>query len=526
MTPSEPSRSRLPFVALVAADNTSRFGDLMTAVVIPWFVLETTGSAGKTGVVVFAIGIAVVVSLFGGGAIVDRVGYRRMSILGDAASASTVAAIAVLHYLDALPFEALVALAFLGTLLDLPAGMARYATLPDAAESAGLTLERANSLYEGVISTGALVAPATAGFLIAAVGPANVLWFDVASFTLSIAIVAIAFPGQPSDTAEARLPLRDALAQSWSLIRRDEVLFPLVTFLFLINLVIGPVETLIIPVYASDVLDSAIALGLMTAALAIGGLGGNLLFGAIGHRLPRQLTFTLAFLPLPIGLLLLAPGPGVALVLPILAAVGLGLSVGNLLEYTIYFERIPAHIRASVLGICGGLTWLSVPLGRLAVGGLLETWSLERTLVVVGLVALPLPFVALALRGRGSEDDSARNQRPFSPSAASASTILKKSSSVLPSSFGYRSARICISLTRSSRKSRKSLRSSHQALSVHVFPQKNSPSGQIVRSVWFPFGSMYDIHALFRSSIARRRSLNRSTTPAAHGIRGRTSASR
>jgi MFS family permease len=394
----------LPFVALVAADNVSRFGDLMTAVVIPWFVLETTGSAGKTGIVVFAVGLAVVISLFGGGAIVDRVGYRRMSILGDAASGATVASIAILHQLDALPFAVLVALTFLGTLLDLPAQMGRYAALPDAAGGAGIRFERANSIYEGVMSTGALVAPATAGFLIAGVGPANVLWFDVATFAISMLIVAVAFP-IPVPGAEGhegpKLPLRRALSESWSLVRRDEVLFPLVAYLFLVNLVIGPVETLVIPVYASTVLDSAIALGLMAAALAVGGLGGNVVFGIIGHRLPRQATFAVAFVALPAALVILAAEPGVGLALPVLAGLGLGLSIGNLLEYTIYFERIPAHIRASVLGICGGLTWLSVPIGRIAVGGLLEIWSLDQTLVAVAAVAAPLVLVVLVLRGIG-----------------------------------------------------------------------------------------------------------------------------
>ena len=72
--------------ALTAADNISRLGDVMTAVVIPWFVLETTGSAGRTGVVVFAGAVAVVISLFLGGTVVDRLGFRRINILGDFAS--------------------------------------------------------------------------------------------------------------------------------------------------------------------------------------------------------------------------------------------------------------------------------------------------------------------------------------------------------------------------------------------------------------------------------------------------------
>ncbi|MCA9844147.1 MAG: MFS transporter [Dehalococcoidia bacterium] len=410
MTSPQVSRDRSPFVALLAADNVSRFGDLMTAVVIPWFVLDTTGSAGKTGIVVFAVGLAVVVSLFAGGAIVDRIGYRRMSLLGDAASCATIATIALLHHADALPFGLLVALAFLGTLLDLPAQMGRYAALPDAAAQAGLRFERANSIYEGVISSGALIAPATAGLLIAWVGPANVLWFDVATFGLSILIVASAFPAPVPGAAgreEPRLPLRRAFSQSWSLVRRDEVLFPLVAYLFLINLIVGPVETLVIPVYANTVLDSAIALGFMTAALAAGGLGGNVIFAAVGHRLPRQATFALAFATLPVMLIVLAPGPGAGIAIPVLVLVGLGLSIGNLLEYTIYFERIPSYIRASVLGICGGLTWLSVPLGRIVFGALIEATSLETALLILGLVALPLSFTALFLRGLRTRPASA-----------------------------------------------------------------------------------------------------------------------
>ena len=99
------SRRPLPYAALQAADAISRLGDVMTAVVIPWFVLETTGSAGRTGIVVFAGAVAVVISLFLGGTVVDRLGFRRISLAGDLASGATVALIALFHHFDALPFE-------------------------------------------------------------------------------------------------------------------------------------------------------------------------------------------------------------------------------------------------------------------------------------------------------------------------------------------------------------------------------------------------------------------------------------
>ena len=59
---------RRPLVALLVADAISLTGNAMGFVAIPWFVLETTGSATLTGV---------------GGAIVDRLGFRRTSVLAD-----------------------------------------------------------------------------------------------------------------------------------------------------------------------------------------------------------------------------------------------------------------------------------------------------------------------------------------------------------------------------------------------------------------------------------------------------------
>ena len=42
-------RERLPILALLAANAVSLLGNQFTLVAIPWFVLQTTGSAARTG---------------------------------------------------------------------------------------------------------------------------------------------------------------------------------------------------------------------------------------------------------------------------------------------------------------------------------------------------------------------------------------------------------------------------------------------------------------------------------------------
>jgi MFS family permease len=402
--------TRVALGALIAADAVSRLGNIITATAIPWFVLVTTGSASRTGITVFAIAVAVVISLFFGGVVVDRVGYRRASIIGDLASGATVGLIPLLHLTIGLPFGLLLGLVFLGTLLDLPAQVARYSALPDAARHAGVRFERANSLIEGGITGSALVGPALAGLLIAAFGAANVLWIDVGTFVLSATLVASRVPAGLAVVREdtAVESYTGALADGLRFVRNEPLLFPLIIFFAAMNLAIGPVETLLLPVYASEVFGSAVTLGIMAATLAAGSLAGNLIFGWRGHRLSRKLVLLFGFLAVPLALLALAPLPGLALALPVLAVLGLGLSLTNMVEYTIYFERIPDNMRARVLGIVGAIGWLSVPLGRLTFGFLLDWLSLSTALLILGLAALPVPFAVLVLKplreGLGNRD--------------------------------------------------------------------------------------------------------------------------
>ena len=79
------SRRRGPLVALFAANAISMAGNVAALVAIPWFVLQTTGSASRTGITAAAAIVPVVVSGIFGGTIVDRLGYRRTSIVADLA---------------------------------------------------------------------------------------------------------------------------------------------------------------------------------------------------------------------------------------------------------------------------------------------------------------------------------------------------------------------------------------------------------------------------------------------------------
>lgn len=413
------SRRYVPLLATIAADTISRTGNLLTAVAIPWFVLATTGSPARTGVAVFAGAMPVVISLFFGGTIVDRFSHRRVSVVADLASGSSVLLIPLLHQFNLLTFPLLLAFIFLGALLDLPANLARTAALPDLARQSGMNTERAFALSEGASTVLALAAPALTGVMIVAFGASNVLWIDAASFAISAVLMAGFVPDTARQMARANGSYRQELVAGLRFVRFEPVLFPLILFFAAMNLVIGPVDALIVPVYASAIFDSAVAFGLMAAAGGVGALAGTAVMGWIGHRLSRRAIFFGGFLTVPVVLAGLALTPGLPVTLAILALLGLALGLTNILEYTIYFERIPEEMRARVMGLTGALGWWTVPIGRFVTGFMLERLGLTSSLALLAVLFMPLPLAMFAVRAFGNLDASRVVPAPHSlePSA-------------------------------------------------------------------------------------------------------------
>ncbi len=106
--------------ALFTANAISLTGNVFSNIAIPWFVLQTTGSATQTGITGFFTILPVVIAGFFGGTIIDRLGYKRTSIIADIASGVTTALIPLLHFTIGMQFWQLMVLVFFGALLDMP----------------------------------------------------------------------------------------------------------------------------------------------------------------------------------------------------------------------------------------------------------------------------------------------------------------------------------------------------------------------------------------------------------------------
>jgi len=117
--------------ALVASEAISMAGSQMTWLVLPWFVLTTTGSPARTSLVVAAEMAPVAVFGLASGAVTMRLGSRRTFLVCDAARAFTLASIPTLHAFGALSFGGLLALVFATGVFMVPSATAQRVVLPE-----------------------------------------------------------------------------------------------------------------------------------------------------------------------------------------------------------------------------------------------------------------------------------------------------------------------------------------------------------------------------------------------------------
>jgi MFS family permease len=395
------STRRLPLYALLTANLISRVGNNMSYIAIPWFVLATTGSATKTGLVA-AVGILpVIITGILGGPLIDRLGYKRMAVVSDVASGINVALIPLLYLTAGLPFWALLVLVLLGAALDSPGNTARQSILPEIAKLANMPLERANSIIMIGGRTSSMLGAPLAGILIATIGASNLLWIDAISFGISATMLAVAIPGrvvvqtkeQVTGASSALRSYLGEVAEGFRFIRQDGLIFWLAVSFSLGSLLAEPVYSVIMPVYAKEVYGSALDLGFMYAALGAGSILGATLFAIFGHRLPRRATILTGFTVRALSFWVLVFMPPVGFIVVAVVINATALEPTNPMVQTIFQERIPDGMRGRVFGTIGAIAAATMPIGMIVYGLMMTELGLQTTLCIFATINLSVPLV-------------------------------------------------------------------------------------------------------------------------------------
>jgi predicted MFS family arabinose efflux permease len=347
----------------------SQVGSSFTLFALPLLVYKLTHSA--TNLALTTASNFVPYLLFGLvlGALADRIDRKRMMLLTDVGRAGVIVVLPLLALSGALRVEDIYAVAFVQSTLGILFNCGEFAAIPSLVGRDDLIA--ANGRIMATNSAGQILGPILAGVLVTLMSPADLLFFDAASFLVSAASLALirrSFnavdrPGPANAGVPGLLrDVRAGLQYVWS----QPVLRTISLMMALINFVASTENSQLV-LFAKRVLgasDSEVAL--LFAAGAAGVVVVSMSAGPIRRRLSFAVTAigALAVSGLTVVAMALIGSYPAALVLWA-ASSGFGLLL-NINTAALRQAVVPNEMYGRVVSISQVLAWSAIPLGALA----------------------------------------------------------------------------------------------------------------------------------------------------------------
>lgn len=396
---------------LLVAEVVSTTGSQLTTVALSWFVLTTTRSPARSGLVMAAEVVPVVLFGFVSGEWAQRTGPKRWMVGADLARAPLVAAVPLLARLGLLPFPLLLAVVFAAGIFTTPYTASQQMLVAEVVGDDETALARATSTLQSATRLTLLLGPPAAGALIAALGAPAVLYLDAASYLLVVPLVASTptMTGRsthhrsteqaptPQDLPAPRTP-RTRMFDGITTVYRDRLLGAWTTASFFSEITYQGLFVAI-PVLTLFRYHAAATLaGVLLAAFGVGALVGSLIARRLASTVPARRIATTGKIASAVIFPALLPAWPAAGLLIVIAALGVSNGLTNGPVAAVRLARLLPSDRAGGLTAISTVTWLGGFLGLATAGPALQATSP----LIVFMVLTGLQLLSAAVFTHGS----------------------------------------------------------------------------------------------------------------------------
>lgn len=422
------TRSLRGLIGVLSTDFAALSATRLLSIAVPWYVLVTTGSVAKTGVVAFCQIVPFVVAQPLVGPLIDRIGPRRVSIGGDLISMSALVAVGSLHAAGLLHLWELMALLAVQGSADGPAVSAKSVLIPTVTRAAQISLVQGSGLITAIERIATVAGPAAGGVLIAAFGAPQAFWLAAALLGLAAVIAAATLSDPaPSDAAPGAAAPPPAvpegylrqLGQGAAFLRREGLLRTIVGMLVATNLLDAAFMAVLLPAWARAHGHGAATVGLVVSVFAATSVVSAIAAARFGDRLPRRTVYMVGFVVGGVPrFAAMALGLPLGATLAVFAVGGLGSGFINPIIGAVTYERIPAHLLGRVRTLIEALSWAGIPFGGLFAAALIGLSGLTGALAITGGAYL----LAIVVPGLRPEWSAMHKAPPSAPDQADAVT--------------------------------------------------------------------------------------------------------
>jgi MFS family permease len=203
------------------------------------------------------------------GSVIDRFGRRRSAIWFELGQAVSVVLVPLFNLNFGITLLALIVLSVIKNAFGPGSQTARKSLVPDVAEKAGLSLDRANSVHESVFAAGFAVGPAIASFLIASIDVYAAFWaagIAALASVVSMALIRVS-ERQEHDPNEEKGNVFVFAIQGIKTLGRIKVLGLVFLGFLLLSVIYIPTEMVVLPRHFNEIHDAP-GLGLLITTMA------------------------------------------------------------------------------------------------------------------------------------------------------------------------------------------------------------------------------------------------------------------
>ncbi|MEY3972448.1 MAG: hypothetical protein RLY84_841 [Actinomycetota bacterium] len=385
-------RKLAPFVFTQLSSVASIVSGSMVYIAIPWIALELSGSSSTAGFIVAITAIPTLLLAPFIGSFIDKFGRRRTAITVEILAGGVALLVPIVSGLWELTIPALIAIGIIRAIIVPGGGTARKALIPDVAAPAGMTLDRANSIHEGLFAAGFAGGPALATFLIAHIGSANT-FFVVAGFAILSGVLAtfVKVEEQHDSNKEDESNLLVFAVQGFKVLFSNPAILILMSAIMALALIYLPTEMVVLPAYYSSLGDPE-GLGTAISASALASIFGALGFEQIHKRLSYANILRIGILGIGFSMVPMSFLPDQWVM--VFFFFTLGLAWGPLLPLlnTVIQERIPADKRGRVFAL-EMTVWNAGPLiSMVAVGTAVDSLGVGAVFTFLAVAVLLAGF--------------------------------------------------------------------------------------------------------------------------------------
>lgn len=413
------------FACLWVGQLVSLVGDWMLLVALPFYIYTLTGSTLATGMMFIVQTVPRLCLGSVAGVFADRWNRKYTMIVTNLVQAGVLLPLFLVHSPEWL--WVIYVFAFIDSNVAQFFLPAQSAIVPQlVAESDLLTANALNSTSSELTR---LIGPFLGGLLLGTLGLNSVIVGDVLSFLFSALMISlIVFPFHPARTREATQRPGTRVRKIWRewldglhLVRHEGLIAAIFIVMGVAMIGEGLIEVLL-PGYVEQVLQgSAVVLGWLMSAQAVGGIAGSLLIVRLSKWMPPALLISLCGLIFGGLLAVIALVHTLVIVLPLVALIGASVIGFFVSQITLLQNTVANAYQGRVFGAFNTLQAIAMLIGMALASSLGDragivpmvlvdaACNLLAALLAFALIRPPLPAGSVS-PGAQEDDDTVPGQ--------------------------------------------------------------------------------------------------------------------